>query len=69
MQARRDNDLKDSFYLYIMRRSIGAGLRNRYTPNGHIPDQLAKLLDDLNHVVDRPLKRASPPSTDRCGKN
>jgi hypothetical protein len=55
MQARRDNDLKDSFYLYIMRRSIGAGLRNHYAPNGHIPDQLAKLLDDLNHVVDRPL--------------
>jgi hypothetical protein len=47
MQARRD-DLKDSFYLYIMRASIGAGLRSQYTPNEHLPDRLAELLRELN---------------------
>jgi hypothetical protein len=48
MQAKRDDDLKDSFYLYIMRNSIGAGLRSQYAPNGHMPDRLAKLLKELN---------------------
>jgi hypothetical protein len=47
MQARRD-DLKDSFYLYIMRNSIGAGLRNQYEPNGHMPDRLAELLREID---------------------
>jgi hypothetical protein len=47
MQAKRDDDLKDSFYLYIMRHSIGAGLRSQYAPNGHMPDRLSKLLQDL----------------------
>jgi hypothetical protein len=48
MQARRDDDLKDSFYLYIMRNSIGAGLRSQYAPNGHVPDRLTELLNELN---------------------
>jgi hypothetical protein len=47
MQAKRD-DLKDSFYLYIMRTSIGAGLRSQYTPNEHLPDRLADLLRELD---------------------
>ena len=47
MQARRD-DLKDSFYLYIMRASIGAGLRRQYAPNGSLPDRLAELLQELD---------------------
>ncbi len=47
MQARRD-DLKDSFYLYIMRSSIGAGLRSQYAPSGHMPDRLAQLLKELD---------------------
>ncbi len=51
MHAKRD-DLKDSFYLYIMRNSIGTGLRSQYAPDGHMPDRLAKLLKELNSVED-----------------
>jgi len=47
MQARRD-DIKDSFYLYIMRTSIGSGLRDQYAPNEHLPDRLAELLRELD---------------------
>jgi hypothetical protein len=52
MQARRD-DLKDSFYLYIMRTSIGAGLRSQYAPNDHLPDRLAELLRELDEPEDQ----------------
>jgi hypothetical protein len=48
MQAKRDDDLKDSFYLHIMRSSIGAGLRNQYAPNQHMPHRLAELLRELD---------------------
>jgi hypothetical protein len=48
MQAKRDDDLKDSFYLYIMRSSIGAGLRSQYAPNQHMPHRLAELLRELD---------------------
>lgn len=48
MQAKRDDDLKDSFYLYIMRNSIGAGLRSQYAPNGNMPDRLVELLHELD---------------------
>ncbi len=47
MQARRD-DLKDSFYLYIMRTSIGSGLRDQYAANECLPDRLAELLRELD---------------------
>jgi hypothetical protein len=61
MQARR-NDLKDSFYLYIMRASIGAGLRSQYTPNGHLPDRLAELLRELDVPRDQVAQaKRSPP--------
>ena len=50
MQAKRDDDLKDSFYLYIMRSSIGAGVRSQYSPNGHMPDRLAELLKELERT-------------------
>jgi hypothetical protein len=50
MQAKRDDDLKDSFYLYIMRSSIGAGLKSQYTPNGHMPDRLAELMRELEEA-------------------
>jgi hypothetical protein len=61
MQARRD-DLKDSFYLHIMRASIGAGLRSQYTPNEHLPDRLAELLRELDEPEDQAAKekRNSP---------
>jgi hypothetical protein len=50
MQATRDDDLKDSFYLYIMRSSIGAGLKSQYSPNGHLPDRLAELMKELEEA-------------------
>ena len=50
MQARRDDDLKDSFYLYIMRSSIGAGLKSQYSPDGHMPDRLAELMKELEEA-------------------
>jgi hypothetical protein len=61
MQA-RPNDLKDSFYLYIMRASIGAGLRSRYTPNAHLPDELAELLRNLDRPGDQiAQEKRNPP--------
>jgi hypothetical protein len=50
--VKRDDDLKDSFYLYIMRSSIGAGLKSQYSPNGHMPDRLAKLMKELEEAGD-----------------
>jgi hypothetical protein len=52
MAAKHDDDLKDSFYLYIMRNSIGAGLKSQYAPNGHMPDRLAELLKELESTED-----------------
>jgi hypothetical protein len=52
MQARRD-DLKDSFYLYIMRASIGAGLRSEYAADERLPDRLAELLRELDDPDDQ----------------
>ena len=60
MQAKRD-DLKDSFYLYIMRSSIGAGLRSQYTPNEHLPDRLAELLRELDGQEDRATEEKRNP--------
>jgi hypothetical protein len=61
MQARRD-ELKDSFYLYIMRTSIGAGLRNEYAADEPLPDRLAELLRELDEPDDQVTqeKRVSP---------
>jgi hypothetical protein len=61
MQARRD-DLKDSFYLHIMRTSIGAGLRSQYTPNEHLPDQLTELLRELDEPKHRVGQEKRNPS-------
>jgi hypothetical protein len=57
--SKRDEDLKDSFYLYIMRNSIGAGLKSQYATNGHVPDRITELLQELDEAedygaVDRP---------------
>jgi hypothetical protein len=57
MQAKRDDDLKDSFYLYIMRSSIGAGVRSQYSLNGHMPDRLTKLLQELERAKDGGAQR------------
>jgi len=44
----RDDDLKDSFYLHIMRNSIGAGLRSKYAAKEQMPNRLAALLHELD---------------------
>ena len=44
----RDNDLKDSFYLRIMRSSVGAALREKYALDEPLPDRLEKLLNKLD---------------------
>jgi hypothetical protein len=66
MHSKRDDDLKDSFYLYIMRNSIGAGLRSQYEPNGHMPDRLAELLENLNRAEDR---RAEDKAAEKEGRH
>jgi hypothetical protein len=58
MHAKRD-DLKDSFYLYIMRNSIGTGLRSQYAPNGQMPDRLAELLKKLNSAKNHGVEAAA----------
>jgi len=52
--ATRDDDLKDSFYLHIMRSSIGVGLRNKYAPHGNMPERLSALLHQLDQGADEP---------------
>lgn len=47
MAEKRDDDLKDSFYMYIMRHGIGAGLRSQYAPDGQMPDRLNKLIEKI----------------------
>jgi hypothetical protein len=47
MAEKRDDDLKDSFYMYIMRHGIGAGLRSQYAPDSHMPDRLNKLIEKI----------------------
>jgi hypothetical protein len=58
MQARRD-ELKDSFYLYIMRTSIGAGLRSEYAADECLPDRLAELLRELDEPDDQVAREKS----------
>jgi hypothetical protein len=59
MQARRD-DLKDSFYLYIMRTSIGSGLRDQYAPNEHLPDRITELLRELDGLENKVTEEERP---------
>ena len=64
MQAKRNDDLKDSFYLYIMRNSIGAGLRSQYAPDQHMPDRLAELVRELDGAEGEGTEeKRNPPST------
>jgi hypothetical protein len=66
MQAKRHDDLKDSFYLYIMRNSIGAGLRSQYPPDQVMPDRLAELLRELDGAEGKATgikEGQNPPST------
>lgn len=64
MQARRD-DLKDSFYLYIMRTSIGSGLREEYAPDEGLPDRLAELLRELDGLENQLTEKERSPPTQR----
>lgn len=51
MQARRD-ELKHSFYLHIIRTSIGAALKREVAKNEPLPERLADLLDELDDSED-----------------
>jgi len=62
MGAGRD-DLTSSFYLHIMRTSIGAVLRAEPVLDEPLPDRLAKLLKELEKELDGPME-ASPIRTD-----
>jgi hypothetical protein len=65
--ATRNDDLKDSFYLHIMRSSIGVGLRHKYAPHGNMPERLSALLHQLDHSADEPS--ASEPGADAGDSN
>lgn len=56
----RNDDLKDSFYLYIMRNSIGAGLRNKYAPQEQMPERLTTLLHELDDSMPSTGTPAAP---------
>jgi len=47
MQAGRD-DLKDSFYLRLIRTRLGAALRDHFVVDEPLPDRLADLLKELD---------------------
>ncbi len=58
------NDYKDSFYLRIMRTSIGTALRNEYAVEKDFPERIAELLKELDEPdddapSDDPTKQAS----------
>jgi hypothetical protein len=68
MAARRDDDLKDSFYLHIMRSSIGAGLKSQYSPDGDMPGRLAELMKELEGVEDDGVEDEAGPQQDQAQK-
>jgi hypothetical protein len=47
MRASHD-DLKDSFYLRVIRTRLGAELREHYAVDEPMPDRLAELLKELD---------------------
>jgi len=66
MGAGRD-DLTSSFYLHIMRASIGAVLRAEPVLDEPLPDRLAELLQELEKELEKELDgpmEASPIWTD-----
>ena len=58
MGAGRD-DLTSSFYLHIMRASIGAVLRAEPVLHEPLPDRLAELLRELEKELDGPMEASS----------
>jgi hypothetical protein len=46
------DDLKDSFYLRIIRTSIGTALKRQVAVNEPLPDRLAELLSELDEPED-----------------
>jgi|307.fasta_scaffold74013_1 hypothetical protein len=50
------DDVKDSFYLHIMRISIGSALREHYHVNEVLPERWAELLKEL----DEPAEDSEP---------
>jgi len=47
MRASHD-DLKDSFYLRVIRTRLGAALRDHFVVDEPLPDRLAELLKELD---------------------
>jgi hypothetical protein len=43
----KDDEIKDSFYLRIMRNAIGQALRNQYDLNDPLPDELLNRLLEI----------------------
>jgi hypothetical protein len=51
MQSQHD-DYKDSFYLRIMRRTIGTALRHEFAVDEDVPERIAELLKELDETDD-----------------
>jgi hypothetical protein len=51
MQSHHD-DYKDSFYLRIMRTTIGTALRNEFAVDRDVPERIAELLKELDEPDD-----------------
>jgi hypothetical protein len=51
MQSHHD-DYKDSFYLRIMRSTIGTALRNEFAVDEDVPERIAELLKELDETDD-----------------
>ncbi len=51
MQSQHD-DYKDSFYLRIMRTTIGTALRSEFAVDKDMPERIAELLKELDETDD-----------------
>ena len=54
----KTDDLKDSFYLRIIRTTIGGELRRHFGTPESLPDKLAELLEELDDGEDDALPGA-----------
>jgi hypothetical protein len=63
MPSKRD-DLKDSFFLYLMQTRIGATLRKEFALEEPLTDRLTELLKDLDEPADESSPSAPENSSD-----
>ena len=67
MRASRD-DLKDSFYLRVIRTRLGAALRDHFVVDEPMPDRLTELLEDLDgEESEAPAGGAGAPQSEKGG--